>query len=499
MADLPLLVNSSDSALLASNATPSVYANGLAGGGAKSEGFATILDKQLMPGEGVAATESPPPIDGTRSISGAETGESPPSDGKALPPVATEGGAQTDTEFSGLDAALVSAIAPNIPTVSINSSNAQLTGTATTSSDPALLKQDAVLRAAVQQAAQAQANGELSTQSANGAATSLSSQATTALSSLNMATNPQATAVAAQNNASVLPNAAQDAQRAASLPSIPNMLGKSISSSAEQALERASLNAGKAQYFRTEQATAAGTTAVNNQSTPSFPGLSMGLQNLMGSTQRVDMFNAVMGGMTQTDTQAELRLPTNTVPANTLSALASTPALPDATVNLSADAPRLPGVAGNGFSSMLTVSTPVGQPAWANEMGQRVTWLANNELREAQLQLHPRSLGAVDVRISYGHEHQMHVSFSAANPIARDALEASLPRLREMFEQQGLNLADANISHESPREQQHGNGMTNGSSVPAEDYAGTHEPVDADGLQPPTRQWLSEGMLNAYA
>jgi flagellar hook-length control protein FliK len=494
MADLPLLVNSTDTALLSSNAVPSVSPNGLAADTAKTEGFASVLGKQLMPGEGATAMESPPPADETRSLAVTETGESTPLDGKALPAIATEGQLQTDNEFPELDAALASMMALNVPAEDENSGNSQIATTAPTAPEPTLLTQDALLQAALQQvtATQApQAKSESATQLANGMVASPSF--------LNVTANSQNPRIAEQNTQAVLPNAAQDAQRAATLPAIPAMLGKSISTTAEQVLERVSLNAGKAQYLRSDMAPAVGTTATNTHGNQIPPGVSMGMQSLIGSTQRVDMFNSIMGGLSQANTQGELHLPVNAAPVNLSNALASTAALPDATVNLSAEIQRPSGVAGNGVSPLLTVSTPVGQPAWAGEVGQRVTWLANSDLREAQLQLHPRSLGAVDVRISFGHEQQMHVNFSAANPIARDALEASLPRLREMFEQQGLNLGDANISHEPPREQQHDNNLTKGASISAEGYASTEESMDTDGLQPPTRHWLGEGMLNAYA
>lgn len=493
MSDLPLIVNSTDTALLSSNAVPSVGTNDLASGAAKVEGFAAVLGRQVMPGEGATASESPPPSDGTRNLSAIETGERPPLDGKALPPVVTEAEIQPNVEFPDLEGSLISVVVPDIPLLSVNQGNAQMGGTVATDVEPGPLTQDALLRAAVQQVTltQAQPNGELSAQSANGGGAPLPLQ--------NAITNPQATVIAAQNNASTLSSAAQDAQRAATLPPIPAMLGKSISSTAEEALQRASLNAGKAQYFQTGLTTPAGQAGVTTQGNPVSPGTFASLQNLMGSTQRVDMFNAVMGGIAQTDTQSELRLTTNAVPANLSNSSISTTTLPDGSFNLSADAGRLPNVTGNGVASQISVSTPVGQPAWASELGQRVTWLANNELREAKLQLHPRSLGAVEVRIAYGHEQQMHVSFSAANPIARDALEASLPRLREMFEQQGLNLGDANISQEPPSEQQHDNNMTNGPTMSAEGYVNIDESIDTDGLQPPTHHWLGEGMLNAYA
>ncbi len=104
----------------------------------------------------------------------------------------------------------------------------------------------------------------------------------------------------------------------------------------------------------------------------------------------------------------------------------------------------------------LPVNTGVGHPGWSAELGQRMVWLANQEIREAKIQLNPRHLGPIDVRIVYSDAQQLSVSFNAQNPAAREALDAALPRLREMFEQQGLNLADASVSQESFAGQQRG-------------------------------------------
>ncbi len=40
--------------------------------------------------------------------------------------------------------------------------------------------------------------------------------------------------------------------------------------------------------------------------------------------------------------------------------------------------------------------------------------------------------------------------FGASNPETRNALEQSLPRLREMFAAQGLTLGNANVSRDTP-------------------------------------------------
>ena len=170
--------------------------------------------------------------------------------------------------------------------------------------------------------------------------------------------------------------------------------------------------------------------------------------------------------------------------------------------NLAAVAPRTTTSTGTGIPPTVNVATPVGQQGWSHEMAQRVTWLARAELREAQLQLHPRSLGPVEVRIAFGPEQQLHVSFSAVNPLAREALDSALPRLREMFEQQGLNLADANVSQESFAEQQRRHDssaeQTGGYAVATSNAV---EPGYAASENDPEHSpiHLGQGMLDAYA
>ncbi len=102
----------------------------------------------------------------------------------------------------------------------------------------------------------------------------------------------------------------------------------------------------------------------------------------------------------------------------------------------------------------LPVQAPVQQPGWDRAMGERMVWMARNNVQEAQLQLNPRHLGPIEVRLSLNQD-QAQVSFVAASPQAREALESSLPRLREMFAEQGLNLGQADV-HSRGREQ--GNG-----------------------------------------
>ena len=98
------------------------------------------------------------------------------------------------------------------------------------------------------------------------------------------------------------------------------------------------------------------------------------------------------------------------------------------------------------------VSTPVGQAGFADEVGDKITWMANQGVQSASLHLTPEHLGPVEVRISV-QDGSASVSFNAAHADTRAALEQTLPRLREMFSTQGLTLTDASVSQQSPREQ----------------------------------------------
>jgi flagellar hook-length control protein FliK len=64
----------------------------------------------------------------------------------------------------------------------------------------------------------------------------------------------------------------------------------------------------------------------------------------------------------------------------------------------------------------------------------------------------PENMGPVEVRISV-QDGSASVAFNAAHADTRAALEQALPRLREMFSTQGLNLSDASVSQQFSRGQ----------------------------------------------
>ena len=98
------------------------------------------------------------------------------------------------------------------------------------------------------------------------------------------------------------------------------------------------------------------------------------------------------------------------------------------------------------------INTPVGSSGFADEVGDKITWMAHQGVQSASLQLTPEHMGPVEVKISVQNGSAA-VSINAAHADTRAALEQALPRLREMFSTQGMNLTDASVSQQFSRGQ----------------------------------------------
>lgn len=120
--------------------------------------------------------------------------------------------------------------------------------------------------------------------------------------------------------------------------------------------------------------------------------------------------------------------------------------------------PTVAPLAGQGASSPLAVSTPVAmtlatpltQANWGGAVAERVVWMTNANIQEAEIQLHPRELGPIGIKITVQNE-QTHVTFVAQHATTREALEAALPRLREMLADNGLQPGNTDVSQHSFR------------------------------------------------
>ena len=112
----------------------------------------------------------------------------------------------------------------------------------------------------------------------------------------------------------------------------------------------------------------------------------------------------------------------------------------------------------------LTLDTPVNNPRWGGELGKTVQWMMSQSMTGAQIRLNPQQLGPIEVRLQI-ENGQASLAFTAQHGATREALDAALPRLREMMAEQNIDLLDANVSEHSFAEQQQQNAEEHAESI----------------------------------
>lgn len=95
-----------------------------------------------------------------------------------------------------------------------------------------------------------------------------------------------------------------------------------------------------------------------------------------------------------------------------------------------------------------SINVPVKSPQWGQALAHRVSFMANNQIQQAQITLNPEKLGPIQIRLQIDREQQVQVSMLATQGTTREALETAMPRLKEMLEQSGMNLVSVDISDE---------------------------------------------------
>ncbi|EHQ51967.1 Flagellar hook-length control protein-like protein [Ectothiorhodospira sp. PHS-1] len=143
----------------------------------------------------------------------------------------------------------------------------------------------------------------------------------------------------------------------------------------------------------------------------------------------------------------------------------------------------------------LDVDVPMSRPNWGQAVGSRVLWMVNQNMQGAELRLSPPHLGPLEVRITMEGD-RANIQFLAHHPQAREALDAAMPRLREMFADSGVQLGDVDVSGRE----------AGGQDEMARDEAGLR-PDDPDGVDPrvagdetaAAADPNGSGLLDAYA
>ena len=162
--------------------------------------------------------------------------------------------------------------------------------------------------------------------------------------------------------------------------------------------------------------------------TPTLPLVASPPQNKISADVLADLGKMVNGNLLQTPAMAAGPGENNSLPTTAM-------------LNVQ------PGGVSNApvLTSAPAITTPLGAGGWDQELGGRVQWMMAQGLQAATLHINPPHLGPIDVRIVMDQD-QASISFNAPHILTRDALEAFIPKLRDMLNDNGLNLANVNVA-----------------------------------------------------
>lgn len=129
-------------------------------------------------------------------------------------------------------------------------------------------------------------------------------------------------------------------------------------------------------------------------------------------------------------------------------------------------------------------------PDFPELIGERLQWLVDRRIGHAEIRVAPPDLGVIEVKLQVEGD-QVKVEFHSPSNDVRQALEAGLPRLRELLDAQGLTLTQSDIGRQARERDQGATGGAERGADKAQDAAAT-----APGNAPARAR---KGLLDEYA
>lgn len=154
------------------------------------------------------------------------------------------------------------------------------------------------------------------------------------------------------------------------------------------------------------------------------------------------------------------------------------------------------GLRGGAPVAQQVLSTPLSSPDWGSAFAKRISFFVRNDMQHAELRLDPPEMGRVNIRINITQDQaSLHIITQHAN--VKDVIEQTLPKLREMLAESGLNLANADVStqlaNQQKQPQNEAGGRLAGPAFPGDN----EESVEESGAA--ARVIESDSLVDFYA
>ncbi len=151
------------------------------------------------------------------------------------------------------------------------------------------------------------------------------------------------------------------------------------------------------------------------------------------------------------------------------------------------------GLARTATVNPLTALTPdLNTDQFGETLGTQLTYMADQKISHARIRVSPHEMGTIEINLRLDGD-RVHADFSSPQADVRQALESSLPKLRDLLGQQGFQLAQADVGHrDSSQSSPSSNGERTGLGPDTGVMAGDTAPT-----APVVR--IVRGLLDAYA
>jgi len=97
------------------------------------------------------------------------------------------------------------------------------------------------------------------------------------------------------------------------------------------------------------------------------------------------------------------------------------------------------------------IDTPLGAPGWSTALAEQLVVFAGEKQQIAELRINPPHLGPVDITLTVS-DDQATAVFASPHAVVRETIELALPRLREVLAESGINLGQASVTADNPRD-----------------------------------------------
>jgi flagellar hook-length control protein FliK len=100
----------------------------------------------------------------------------------------------------------------------------------------------------------------------------------------------------------------------------------------------------------------------------------------------------------------------------------------------------------------LTIHTPIDDDNWSTALNEKITWIGHQKLDKALIQIHPESLGPIEIRLKMNKDGA-EVSITTTNTHISQLVDAAMPKLKEMMASEGVQLMNVNVQSQSDFDQ----------------------------------------------